>query len=309
MDVIKTYLDNVFAAYPQTNEVQSLRQDMLANMEEKYSALRQSGKSEHEAAYSVIADFGNIEEITTELGLGQDAEENVILSLDEAEAYLEDSKKSGITIGLGVWLIIAGVSSFAANTALLSTNGMLIMFSSIAVAVVMFIVNSNKMSAYGSFEEQSIRLDSNTRAKIDSLRSRIRQHHTIYLCVGIVVILFSVMLMTGEVASIDLSPALFLVMIGFSVFLFIKSSSYKSAFDILLGEGEYANKKAVKKSGQIIGTIAAVYWPVVTAIGLWQLFAGNGNFWVVWPVGGVLFGGICGGIAVWFEFKDKERTN
>ena len=68
METIKTYLDNVFAAYPQTNEVQNLKRDMLANMEEKYTMLRQSGKSEHEAAYSVIANFGNIQEITAELG-------------------------------------------------------------------------------------------------------------------------------------------------------------------------------------------------------------------------------------------------
>ena len=67
MDAIKTYLDNVFAAYPQSNEVQSLKRDMLANMEEKYAMLRQSGKSEHEAAYSVIPNFGSIEEITAEM--------------------------------------------------------------------------------------------------------------------------------------------------------------------------------------------------------------------------------------------------
>jgi len=67
MDVIRIYIDNVFAAYEQTNEIKRLKQDMSANMEEKYLVLRQDGKSEHEAAYSVIADFGRIDEITDEI--------------------------------------------------------------------------------------------------------------------------------------------------------------------------------------------------------------------------------------------------
>ena len=61
MDVIKTYLDNVFAGFPQTEQVRALKREMLSSMEEKYHALIESGKSEHEAAYGVIADFGRID--------------------------------------------------------------------------------------------------------------------------------------------------------------------------------------------------------------------------------------------------------
>ena len=35
MNTIKTYLDNVFAAFPQTENVQALKRDMQADMEEK----------------------------------------------------------------------------------------------------------------------------------------------------------------------------------------------------------------------------------------------------------------------------------
>ena len=310
MEAIKTYLDNVFAAYPQTDELQLLKRDMLANMEEKYIALRQGGKSEHEAAYSVIADFGNIEEITTELGLGvnnDNADGTVYVSFDEAKAYLAKSKQSGILVGLCVWLIIAGVSSFVAETTFLYTYSMAIMFSAIAVAVVMLIVNVNRMGAYKSYGKTPIRLDIYTRSQIGEMKRSVMQYYTISLCIGVVVILFAVLFMTGEVAFIGISPALFLVLIGFSVFLFTASGMYKAAFDILLGSGDSSYKAAVKKSGRIIGTIAAIYWPIVMAIAMWQLFAGNIYFWVVWPVAGVLFGGICGGVAVWFGMKGKEN--
>ena len=93
---------------------------MLANMEEKYAMLRLSGKSEHEATYSVIADFGNIEEITAELGLdikNRALDGSIYLSLDEAQSYIAKSKKSGIWIDLGVWLIIAGASTYASSIA------------------------------------------------------------------------------------------------------------------------------------------------------------------------------------------------
>jgi|GEM_PF-247120 len=60
MDVIKTYLDNVFAAFPQTEKLRALKGEMLAGMEEKYHALKNEGKSENEAIGGVIANFGRV---------------------------------------------------------------------------------------------------------------------------------------------------------------------------------------------------------------------------------------------------------
>ncbi|MCL2352406.1 MAG: permease prefix domain 1-containing protein, partial [Firmicutes bacterium] len=74
MDAIETYLDNVFAAFPQNKRVLALKKEMLANMEEKYHALKQQGKSENEAVGTVISDFGSIDEIAAELGVGHVSE-------------------------------------------------------------------------------------------------------------------------------------------------------------------------------------------------------------------------------------------
>ncbi|MCL2557710.1 MAG: permease prefix domain 1-containing protein [Treponema sp.] len=68
MDAIETYIDNVFAAFAKTERALALKREMLASMEEKYDDLRREGKSEHEAVGAVIANFGSIEEIASELG-------------------------------------------------------------------------------------------------------------------------------------------------------------------------------------------------------------------------------------------------
>ena len=304
MDAIKTYLDNVFAAYPQTNEVLALKKDMLANMEEKYTTLRQSGKNEHEAAYSVIANFGNIEEITAEWGLKTQGGESgdidgIALTLDEAEMYLAGSKKSGIWIGLGVWLIIAGVST----TILLEHP--FIMFVAIAIAVMMFIFIGTTMDKYKAYTETAIRLDPNTREMIEHDRVRAMRISSLQVALGVAFILISV----GAFTVVDFPVALFLNIVGFSVFLFILAGTYSSAFDVLLGKNDYSNKDAVTKAGRIIGTLAAIYWPIVVGINMYLLFVVQSNyFWVVWPIAGVVFGAVCAGIAVWYGSKRKERT-
>ena len=298
METIKTYLDNVFVAYPQTNEVKGLKRDMLAHMEEKYAALRQSGKSEHEATYRVIADFGSIEEITAELGFDMNSvkmESPVFLPLDEARIYLSKSMKRGLLIGLGTWLIIAGVSFVVAF------NNPFFLFVTVAIAVAMFIISSREMKAYESYRETSIQLDAHSRDILEGEHIRFGSHSTTMTAFGVALIIISVGLFT----IINVNISIFLNIIGFSVFLFIVAGCYSSGFDILLEKGNYS--KIGKKSEYIISAIAAIYWPLVTAIGLWQLFTGNSDFWIIWPVAGVLFGGICGGVAIWYEMKDKRK--
>ena len=307
MEVIKTYLDNVFAAYPQTKEVKNMKQDMLANMEEKYNMLRQSGKSEHEAAYSVIADFGNIEEITAELGLDIKSgamDGSIHLSLDEAETYIAKMKKSGLWIGLGVWLIIAGASTYVSSIAFLS-NGFAL-FPAIAIAVVMFIVTGSRMRAYESFDETHIHLDSHTRKLLEDGKGGISMRSTAMIAAGTAFIILA----AGAFTMINFPLPLFLNVVGFSVFLFIFAGYQHSAFDVLLGKGDYINKAAIKKSGRIIGTVAAVYWPVIVAVNMYLLFVVRAQyFWVIWPVAGVLFGAFCAGVSVWYATKEREGRN
>lgn len=311
MNTIKTYLDNVFAAFPKTEQVLTIKREMLASMEEKYYALKDTGKSEHEAVASVIANFGDIDEIMAELDLPAGratTEAGITLTHGEAHEYLAQTKRASVTIGIGVWLILIGV---AAVLWFADAQGILLLLAAVAVAVVMFVTSAMRQSKYEVYQKEEIHLDAATRAELNAMRTQFIPRFTIQLCLGIATIILAVgagiyAFMAGGIGATTL-PALILLAVGFAVFLFVTAGMQHEAYDILLGRGEYRNKKSHMKIGQIVGTAASVYWPVVTAIYLsWSLWGGNWHTtWIVWPIAGVLFGAIAGGVGAWFSMKEE----
>ena len=78
-------------------------------MEDKYNELIADGKSDNEAVGTVIAEFGNLDEISEDLGIGsfvksksQDSLKTLILLMEEAKSYLHDSSKYAYRLALGV---------------------------------------------------------------------------------------------------------------------------------------------------------------------------------------------------------------
>ena len=69
METIKTYLENMFSGLPDTPEVRKARYELEQMMEDKYSELKSSGKSENEAIGTIISEFGTIDELMEELNL------------------------------------------------------------------------------------------------------------------------------------------------------------------------------------------------------------------------------------------------
>ena len=63
MEKIITYVNNVFSSCPHTEEAARIKMQFIDTLIEKYQALIAEGKNEHEAFGTVIAGFGDIEEI------------------------------------------------------------------------------------------------------------------------------------------------------------------------------------------------------------------------------------------------------
>lgn len=63
------------------------------------------------------------------------------------------------------------------------------------------------------------------------------------------------------------------------------------------------------EEGSVIGVIAAIYWPLLTAIFLAWGFIGNAwdRSWIVWPIGAVLFGAIAVGWGAWTQYRKSRR--
>ena len=116
METIKTYLENMFSGLPDTPEVRKARYELEQMMEDKYSELKSSGKSENEAIGIVISEFGNLDELAESLGLqfyiNQKNESNTIqtdakiLSMEDAFAYLKTNTRHACLMALGVLFCI-----------------------------------------------------------------------------------------------------------------------------------------------------------------------------------------------------------
>ena len=68
MEAIRNYVEALFAGLPQRGDVLRGKEDMLANLEDKFTALLDEGKNEDEATGIVIASIGSAEELRDALG-------------------------------------------------------------------------------------------------------------------------------------------------------------------------------------------------------------------------------------------------
>ena len=69
METIRNYLNTMFAGLPDTPEVRRAYEELAAMMEDKYTELKEEGRSENEAVGIVISEFGNLEELAQSLGI------------------------------------------------------------------------------------------------------------------------------------------------------------------------------------------------------------------------------------------------
>ena len=69
METIRNYLESMFANLPGTPEVRKAKDELWQMMEDKYTELKNEGKTENEAIGIVISEFGNLDELARDLGI------------------------------------------------------------------------------------------------------------------------------------------------------------------------------------------------------------------------------------------------
>lgn len=83
MEVFNTYLNNIFAAYQETEQALRLKESLLMTMEEKYRDLTLEGLSHDAAVGKVMSEFGTIDELADELVLKERTTEDKLSAKDE----------------------------------------------------------------------------------------------------------------------------------------------------------------------------------------------------------------------------------
>ncbi|MBD2862801.1 permease prefix domain 1-containing protein [Paenibacillus oceani] len=309
MDTIIGYLDNMFASLPKNDQTIKLKQDLLATMEEKYYELKHEGKSENEAVGIVISEFGNIDELASELGLSRGREEKSLRHISdwEAEEYATAKRKSGFLIGLGIFLCITGVALLVLLTnlsedgllgPLVTDNtggwiGLIAMFMLMVPAIAMFIYSGTKLNSFHYMQGEFV-IPHALQTYIRHKQIAFTPTFTLALIVGVCLCVMSpVMIFAASVISEDLTVygvAAMLLMIAVAVFLFTYYGNIKNSFSVLLQEGDYSQEK--KEENRVVGAVAAIVWPIATCAFLisglvYQQWHIN---WIIFPVTGILFG-------------------
>lgn len=313
METIKNYLDNMFSSLPKTARIIDLKNNILANMEDKYNELKRQGKSENEAIGIVISEFGNIDELMNELGIQKEEEADTLpqISREDVEEYLYIKKKMGNLIGFGVFLCILGAAMLILYHSLLSNGvirlgitgdaaeipGVIILLVMVAVAVGLFIYSGMSFEQV-KYIEHGVVLPLGIEAELKSRYYQLRSSFTLKLITGICLIILSPIIifiasMLGE-ASTEYGVVLFLIVVAIAIFFIINIAIAKESYERLLQVGDYTLGKINKaeKDEKVIGAVASIVWSLAVAVFLFCGFVYNlwHIAWVIFPITGVLFG-------------------
>jgi len=317
METIRIYLDNMFMNLPNTAKVQRAKRELLQMMEDKYTELKESGKTENEAVGIVISEFGNLEEIAESLGIsgilhpeerGQERHEEKgfyeiparMVTFEEAQQFLRDKKRSAVFIATGVLLCITSVCGPIIGDALYKIDhvfmravGIVGMFVMIAVAVALFILSGIGMDKWNWLEKKPFVTDFSTKAYVEQKREQYRYKYAVSVTAGVAccVLCMAVVVLFDEIAYgiwEEISDSFFFIMIGVGVFLIVLPSVVQNGYNRLLETGressepEYYSPAAEK--------LMSVYWPTITCIYLcWSFLTFDWHLtWVIWPIAGVV---------------------
>lgn len=312
METIRNYLDNMFAGLPKTARVADLKNNILANMEEKYNELKSQGKSENEAIGIVISEFGNIDELVSELGIRKDetTSSQPLVKREEVEAYLKVKKAAGIKVGIGVMLCILapamlilisylvgnGMESVGSYQDMGGVLGIIALFVMVAIAVGLFIFSGMSFERF-KYIEEGVQLPGSMETELMQRYERFNPFFFLSIIVGVCLIILSPLsvIITNMVTdeTNEMGAVILLSIVAVSVFLFIITGSIRESYQRLLQIGDYTKKK--KQEDKVIGAVASIVWPLAVIIFLisglvydkWSIC------WIVFPITGILFGMFC----------------
>ncbi|MBO6282861.1 MAG: hypothetical protein J6M63_02900 [Pseudobutyrivibrio sp.] len=312
METIRNYLDAMFANMPNTPEVKKAKAELLTMMEDKYNELIAEGETENSAVGTVISEFGNLDELAEDLGLSKEVEETKervsekprrFVSMDEVKDYLDETRKDGLFVGIGVMLCIMCVVPVVLLEGIPgiifrgpSENiGIVLMFLMIAVAVAMFVYRGIKSDDWKFLKKEPCQVDMATAQMVKDRKNSYKSTHALLMTIGVVLCVLC--WIPAAVVDFDFVGAFLFVFIGIGVFLFIYSSTTMGSFDTILKlndektiSGSYGKEDDIVYVNKTATIIMEVYWTTVTCIYLMISFITFdwGRTWIIWVIGAIV---------------------
>lgn len=237
----------------------------------------------------------------------------------EALDFLEVSRHASPRMALGVMLCILSpiclilLGAFSESLAFpvpvlgmyLSDNmnlaggiGLTVLLIFVAVAVGIFLTTGMQLSAYEYMEKEVLSVPEDVLAEVSGRRadyeSTFRGSITagVLLCVLGAIPLFLSSAFSDADFAMAVGLCILLVLVAVGVFFLVSVGIIHGSFEKLLQTGDYAPEK--KRANKKMGMIAGVFWCGVVSLYLLMSFTTMSwaRTWIIFPVAGVLFGGI-----------------
>lgn len=314
MEAIRNYLEAMFQNLPNTQEVQRAKYELGQMMEDKYTELRDEGKTENEAVGTVISEFGNLEELAEELGIEKvvkegDNEQRRQVTFEEAKQFLADKTRAGYQIALGVFLCIISPCGFMLeefDNPVLAIAGMASMFILIAIAVGLFVFSNVSMGKWDFLKKEPCSLDFATAEYVHNQKENYRLTKAMMITVGVVMCIVSIIpvsvigVLDYEINSLEYAATMLLfVFVAIGCFLFVANGNKSSGHDTLLRLNKMgtvganfvsSQKTQVRYSNKTLEAVMSVYWPTITCIYLcWSFLTFDWYItWIIWVIAAIV---------------------
>ena len=272
MEVLKNYLETMFAKMPETEDTARAKQELWSMMEDKYNELISAGKQENEAIGTVISEFGNLEELSESLGLKKEGPQPVefnpnkepvaedvkytgkrLVGIDEALAYVSDATASRFLLGLGVMFCIfapAGpilgsglgdILFFRMISGLFEGLGVALLFVLAGLGVGLIILSSARKKEWRTLKKKYCSIDDEARAYVSNEKAGNSVNKSMMLafgivlcCISVVPVVFFGILFDGNFFSDALGPSMIFILTVIGVFFILFSSAKDAAYSKLL---------------------------------------------------------------------------
>ncbi len=258
--------------------------------------------------FGVSTDFLLKEELEA-APLQQEADEPATLlrrvTMEEAQEYLAFTRRYARPMGLAVMacvfspipllgLNMLGMMNYV-DDQLAVLLGLIALLLMVAGAVAVFISYGMKAAKWEFLEKEPIETAYDVNGMVKECQSADRGGYVRSIILGVALCILAVipvivLATLGFETIILLGVAALLGSVGLAAYLFVHHGLVEGSYQRLLEEGDYTRvQKRVNRSPW-----AALYWCIAAATYLlWSFLSGDWQrTWVVWPIAGLLFGGL-----------------
>ena len=199
METIKNYLESMFRGLPQTEKIMKAKSELLQMMEDKYTELIRSGKSENEAVGEVIQNFGNLDDLADDLGIEDILHQSKSLDqyrkkipFEDVIDYIDAKRKSILIRAAGIFLCITCVI-FPIIIRVLNfrnTAGAILMFIAVGLGIVCITFSNSMLEEWRYINKGPCSIDA---VSIDFLKNKLRDFTPTYSVLSSVGVLLCIL--------------------------------------------------------------------------------------------------------------------